>query len=69
MVNEELLKILACPVCKGDLEWIRSKNELLCMNPNCNKTYIIGPNDVPILLTDQKEYEKKYGWEYRKKEG
>jgi len=69
MLNDEMLKILACPICKGDLKWLKDKNELLCMNLNCNKTYIIGTNDVPILLPDQKEYEKKYGWEYRKKEG
>lgn len=67
MINEELLKILACPICKGNLEWIRRDNELLCLNPDCEKKYTIGPNDVPILVPDKEEYEKKYGWEYRKK--
>lgn len=67
MLNSEMMSILACPVCKSDLEWIRRDNELLCLNPNCNKKYIIGTNDVPILVSDKEEYEKKYGWEYRKK--
>ena len=67
MLNSEMMSILACPICKSDLEWIRSNNELLCLNPNCGKKYPIGTNDVPILIPNQEEYEKKYEWKYRKK--
>ncbi len=42
---KELLKILACPVCKGDLKL--EKNKLICLS--CKKEYEI-KEGIPILL-------------------
>ncbi|MBZ9577412.1 methyltransferase domain-containing protein [Patescibacteria group bacterium] len=44
---EELLKFLACPICKSDL--FLSKDSLVCCNDNCAKEYKI-MNGIPILL-------------------
>jgi uncharacterized protein YbaR (Trm112 family) len=68
MINEEILSILACPVCKSDLHWDRANNKLICMNGSCNKEYIIGDSDVPILVPDKEGYEKFYGWKYHQKD-
>jgi uncharacterized protein YbaR (Trm112 family) len=35
MVDQELLDILACPSCKGDLEYDREKDTLTCHNRHC----------------------------------
>ncbi len=35
MVSKELLEILACPSCKGDLEYDQEKDTLTCMNKHC----------------------------------
>ncbi|MEZ0361401.1 MAG: Trm112 family protein [Hydrogenobacter sp.] len=49
MLDEELLKILACPRCKGDLIYDREKNILICND--CRVFYPI-EDDIPILLID-----------------
>lgn len=46
-VNPELLKILACPICKSELKL--ENNILLCMQ--CNKKYSI-IHGIPVLLSD-----------------
>ena len=35
MVSEELLNILACPSCKGDLEYDPEKDTLTCRQKHC----------------------------------
>ena len=35
MVSQELLDILACPSCKGDLDYDSSKDTLTCKNKHC----------------------------------
>lgn len=35
MVREELLVILACPSCKGDLIYDAKKDTLTCLNKHC----------------------------------
>lgn len=35
MVSDELLNILACPSCKGDLEYNSEKDTLTCWNKHC----------------------------------
>lgn len=67
MLNSEIINLLACPVCKSDIEWIPGENILVCLGYNCGKKYPIGPNDIPILIPDIEEYEKRYGWKYQKK--
>jgi uncharacterized protein YbaR (Trm112 family) len=35
MVNKELLQILACPSCKGELEYDAVKDTLTCLTRHC----------------------------------
>ncbi len=49
MINQELLKILACPKCKGDLELIQ-ENGILCKA--CNLLYPI-KEDIPVMLIEE----------------
>ena len=37
MVRQELLDILACPSCKGDLQYDPESDTLTCMNAHCSK--------------------------------
>jgi hypothetical protein len=47
-IDPELLKILACPVCKRDLKL--KGNELICVG--CRRRYPI-KNGIPYLLPDE----------------
>jgi len=53
MLNEKLLEILACPKCKGDLEYDKDKNVLLCNA--CRLKYRIEKGDIPVMLIDEAE--------------
>jgi len=50
MIKQELLDILACPKCKGDLEYNEEKQELVCHA--CRLIYEIR-DDIPIMLIDE----------------
>ncbi len=50
MVDPELLKILACPKCKGELEFKENENVLICHA--CRLRYEIR-DDIPIMLIDE----------------
>ena len=52
MLNEELLEILACPKCKGDLEYRKDEDQLVC--EQCRLIYRI-EDDIPIMLIDEAE--------------
>ncbi len=52
MLKKELLDILACPKCKGDLEYDTDNNKLICNN--CRLKYHI-KDDIPIMLIDEAE--------------
>lgn len=52
MLSEKLLEILACPGCKGDLNYDRENNKLIC--ENCRLRYRID-DDIPIMLIDEAE--------------
>ena len=52
MIKKELLEILACPKCKGDLEYDESGNRLICHA--CRLRYII-KDSIPIMLIDEAE--------------
>jgi uncharacterized protein YbaR (Trm112 family) len=47
-----LLDILACPKCKGDLEYDKNNNKLICNK--CRLKYDIR-DDIPIMLIDEAE--------------
>ncbi len=49
MLDKELLKILCCPKCKGDLNYEEEKQTLTCTK--CGKVYTV-KNDIPIMLVD-----------------
>jgi uncharacterized protein YbaR (Trm112 family) len=53
MLNEKLLEILACPKCKGDLEYDKAKNVLICHS--CRLKYRIEEGDIPVMLIDEAE--------------
>ena len=52
MLREELLRILACPKCKGALDYDRANGWLLC--PQCRLRYPIR-DDIPIMLVEESE--------------
>lgn len=48
MIDKELLEILACPACKGDVELKEKK--IVCMQ--CGKKYPV-KDDIPVMLVDE----------------
>ena len=49
-LSEKLLQKLACPQCKGNLEYHREANKLDCNL--CGLSYRI-VDDIPVLLVDE----------------
>ena len=49
MLNKDLLDILCCPACRGDLKYEPKKETLTCKK--CGKVYPV-KDDVPYLLPD-----------------
>jgi uncharacterized protein YbaR (Trm112 family) len=49
-MDDELLDILACPKCKGDLKMATDETELRC--EKCRLSYRID-DGIPILLIDE----------------
>lgn len=54
MIDEELLRILCCPACKGDV--VLKQNKIVCTR--CRKTYPIREG-IPILLVEEAEIENE----------
>lgn len=52
MLSDEMLNILACPKCKGPLEYKKDKDELVCNS--CRLIYKI-KDDIPVMLIDEAE--------------
>ena len=50
--NKELLEILACPQCKGELTLTSEEDGLICQV--CKLKYPIR-DDVPVMLSDEAE--------------
>jgi uncharacterized protein YbaR (Trm112 family) len=46
----ELLQILVCPKCKGDLEYRTSPEALIC--PSCRLVYAV-EDGIPIMLIEE----------------
>ncbi|MBI3190184.1 Trm112 family protein [archaeon] len=53
MLSKELLEILACPKCKGDLLYEKQKKRLTCRK--CRLRYGILKGDIPNMLIDEAE--------------
>lgn len=50
MISKELLEILACPKCKGPLDWDKENDTLICQT--CRLRYPI-TDGIPELLLDR----------------
>jgi len=50
MIDENLLKILACPLCKADVAL--ENNKIVCVK--CGQKYSINDN-IPIMLIEESE--------------
>lgn len=50
MLSRELLDILVCPACKGDLEHKQEPERLIC--PACKLVYPVR-DDIPIMLAEE----------------
>jgi uncharacterized protein len=49
-ISKELLEILACPQCKGDVTLTPAEDGLVC--GKCKLLYAI-KDDIPIMLIDE----------------
>ncbi len=49
-ISKELLEILACPKCKGDIRLNETEDGLIC--EKCRLIYEI-KDDIPIMLIDE----------------
>lgn len=49
-MDPKLLDILVCPVCKGNLEYHRTEQELICQS--CKLAYPIR-DGIPVMLEDE----------------
>ena len=50
MIDDELLEILACPKCKGEIRLNDEKDGLIC--DACRLLYPIR-DDIPVMLIDE----------------
>ncbi len=50
MIDKELLAILACPACQGDVEL--KSDKIVCRS--CGRKYPI-KNGIPVMLVDEAE--------------
>ena len=50
MLDKQLLEVLVCPKCKGELEYRPERNELICRS--CRLIYDVR-DDIPIMLIDE----------------
>ncbi len=50
MVDKNLLEILACPICKGKLIYVKHAGELVC---RADKLAFPIRNDIPIMLENE----------------
>jgi uncharacterized protein YbaR (Trm112 family) len=49
-VDDKLIDILACPVCKGPLTWLRESREFLC---RADRLAYPLRDDIPVMLPDE----------------
>ena len=49
-MDKKLLDILACPVCKGPLVYLKKQNELVC---KADKLAFPIRDDIPVMLEEE----------------
>jgi uncharacterized protein YbaR (Trm112 family) len=54
-VNEELLKILVCPLCKATVSPVHDDQGLKCVE--CNRVYPVR-DDIPVMLVSEATIEE-----------
>ena len=52
-ISSELLEILACPACKGDIEYNQENQQLTCIG-QCKRRYPIR-DGIPVMLISEAE--------------
>lgn len=52
MIDTKLLEILACPVCKGDVEYDAKNEKIICTD--CGRKYPV-LDGIPVMLVDEAE--------------
>ncbi len=49
-MDKKLLEILACPICKGELDYDKDNNELICKK---DKLAFPINDDIPVMLESE----------------
>ena len=49
-LSNDLLEILVCPQCRGELEYREEERQLVC--GSCNLAYPV-EDDIPVMLIDR----------------
>ncbi|MDE0010176.1 MAG: Trm112 family protein [Candidatus Poribacteria bacterium] len=52
-LSKTLLDILACPACKGEIQYIEEQQKLVCIG-ECKRRYPIR-DGIPVMLIDEAE--------------
>lgn len=52
-VAKELLDIMACPKCKGNIKYDRKKNRIIC--GKCRLRFSVLEGDIPDMLIEDAE--------------
>lgn len=50
-LDKELLEILACPNCRGDVEYREAEDLIVCLG-QCGYKYPVR-DDIPVMLIDE----------------
>ncbi len=50
-VDKELLEILACPNCRGEVEYHEAEQEIVCVG-TCRYRYPVR-DDIPVMLIEE----------------
>jgi uncharacterized protein len=52
-LDDRLLEILACPNCRGDVEYLPDESVIVCRG-KCGYRYPVR-DDIPVMLIDEAE--------------
>ncbi len=52
MIDDKLIDILACPSCRGDVEYHENEERIVCLE--CGLRYPVR-DGIPIMLIDEAE--------------
>ena len=55
MIDQELLEILACPACHGEVRYIEERQVIKCQA--CHRAYPVR-DDIPVMLIDEATIEE-----------